>query len=492
MALEQFYSLLIAGKLPTNYRFVVIADSEMVWAKHAKGFAAQVAAHWAGPSNEGPVWYGNCQNNLKDTHPTRHTWFTMSQHLSDREYTGALLKLQDKCTNNGGFPTNMHFVDLPIYDVASLGRFLSWMSSLSMLCDDAGKQVGAFEQPLYIFWSIVIEGVGKINSSIEPMTANQYPWTTRMRYRKDGTLDDNAMPSIQAIRLSGIMWATLHFAEKHCENIPEAVYILFHADYKASNEPKHGAFSPSCCISTNSNLGNLSSHPPYCCAISRIPPQPYSTPQIKISRFPRTSAPLSSMTSTNQTINLCTSKLCEPENETVSTFAAEREKPNTQENISKAALLLTLQENRIKCNDPFMIIEDQDLPFYWPGHCDRCHLLATTSHEANMCCGGETAGWGCSPNVAKSIPKINSEEHFCANWKFDKTHYTYCANACSNNCLRYPDASVGFPMRLRPHLRYRLKSLPPGPQSTLARFATLIGNRPVKIMGDSLMQQFYE
>ena len=129
---------------------------------------------------------------------------------------------------------------------------------------------------------------------------------------------------------------------------------------------------------------------------------------------------------------------------------------------------------------------DDDLAFYWPGVCDRCHILARNSAEAVACCRGENSGWDCDEDADRGRRDLGSYNMECGAWAAHPRH----------QCSRHPNATGSnpfiLPMRLREHLRYRHRDLPPSRGSALDRFVDLVGARPVFFLGDSVMKQFVE
>ena len=268
IGLAMFYDLLKAGQLPWRYRFAIIPDSEIVWARPVQGFAQRVEHHW-GRDKGGPLFFGNCQVNLKPTHPTRHTWMLESQNLDAAAYAPALKRLTDRCKEIG-VPTNTHFIDLPIYDMQSIERYLSFLNSLSAMCDDeTNRTIAGFEHPLYINWLVGIESFGRLDSTIEPPDSNQYPWTTRMRYKKDGRIDDESnFPTLAKVQRAGLMWAPLHLIERgqNCRSIPDKVDILFHIDVQYRFVKGNEKYKAPCCKTDPLERHALAPHPPYCSA----------------------------------------------------------------------------------------------------------------------------------------------------------------------------------------------------------------------------------
>lgn len=269
--LAQFYDRYSSAgddSLPTRYRYIAIPDSEVVWGRNASGFAAAVARHGANP-----VFYGNCQTSATEKHQARNSWYTFSQNLKSDggdggEYTAALSKLQDRCRS--AFAVNTHFVELPIYDVARLPRYLTFLNGLRTVCNRDGSTLGAFEQPLYVNWLVALEGVGRVDSSVEPPSANQYAWLSRLRWKNDGALDAYD-PSMKLLQSTGVLWAPLHVVEvgKKCATLPPSVYILFHTDYSESRSRKKGFIHPPCC--NKQALSTLpSAPPPYCSAYDSL------------------------------------------------------------------------------------------------------------------------------------------------------------------------------------------------------------------------------
>ena len=95
------------------------------------------------------------------------------------------------------------------------------------------------------------------------MTANQYPWTTRMRYRRDGTLDDNAaFDSSSSIIRNYVGFPT--FREKHCENIPEQCIFSFTLTTKRATRQSTVLFHRLVVLVLIAT-SKLSAHPPLLC-----------------------------------------------------------------------------------------------------------------------------------------------------------------------------------------------------------------------------------
>ena len=150
----------------------------------------------------------------------------------------------------------------------------------------------------------------------------------------------------------------------------------------------------------------------------------------------------------------------------------------------------------------FVEVSDADLSFYWPGKCDRCHLLARTSVEAVACCSGESNGWDCRDFKKRKPAQSNHSENIqCAAWTADqkenKQRLKLRDHTVPNHqCSRYPNATDAtgekYSMRLRQHLRYRMDGLSPSAGSTLDRFVDLVGDRRVVFLGDSVLRQFRE
>ena len=261
--LAQFYDRIIDGALPTRYRYIVIPDSEIVWARNATGFAAAVARHGADP-----VWYGNCQTAVAEKHQVRNSWYTFAQNLRDGdEYAAALARLQDRCRS--AYPVNTHFVELPVYDAVRLPRYLAFLNTLTTVCNEDGTTCGAFEQPLYVDWVVAIDGHGRVDSSVESPSSNQYSWLSRMRWKSDGTLWAYD-PSMQLLKSTGVLWAPLHVIEtgSKCATLPPSVYILFNTDYSESRakRTKRTLLYPPCCDRARSWP-----FPPYCSAYRPTP-----------------------------------------------------------------------------------------------------------------------------------------------------------------------------------------------------------------------------
>ena len=144
----------------------------------------------------------------------------------------------------------------------------------------------------------------------------------------------------------------------------------------------------------------------------------------------------------------------------------------------------------------FVEVVGDDLRFYWPGVCDRCHILARNSTEAVACCRGENSGWDCDEDADRGRD-IGSHNMQCGGWNTHREPIEIIEGMRQWNthqCSRYPNATEpnSFPMRLRKHLRYRYRDLPPSRGSALDRFVDLVGARKVFFLGDSVLKQFVQ
>ena len=214
--LQKLHEMIMLGNVHP-YRFAVVADAELLWARSAVGFAAAVSQR-----ADAPHWHGTCH--LNDRVPAvSSTWQVFSQNMSKSDYLSAIAILQAGCTETRN-PLNTHFVDMPIYDMSRWQRYANFLDSLRTSCDSTTlKQLGAFEQPLYIYWSLVVERHGNL-TTIE-RTFSTYPWLERMR--------GHAYPGmIDLLDSSGVLWAPLQVlvsAPTTC-TVPKSVYLFFHTD----------------------------------------------------------------------------------------------------------------------------------------------------------------------------------------------------------------------------------------------------------------------
>ena len=214
--LQKLHEMIMLGNVHP-YRFAVVADAELLWARSAVGFAAAVSQR-----ADAPHWHGTCH--LNDRVPAvSSTWQVFSQNMSKSDYLSAIAILQAGCTETRN-PLNTHFVDMPIYDMSRWQRYANFLDSLRTSCDSTTlKQLEAFEQPLYIYWSLVVERHGNL-TTIE-RTFSTYPWLERMR--------GHAYPGmIDLLDSSGVLWAPLQVlvsAPTTC-TVPKSVYLFFHTD----------------------------------------------------------------------------------------------------------------------------------------------------------------------------------------------------------------------------------------------------------------------
>ena len=111
------------------------------------------------------------------------------------------------------------------------------------------------------------------------------------------------------------------------------------------------------------------------------------------------------------------------------------------------------------CIFKFVPIEPSELAWYWKGSEDRCRLLAEDDANASKCGKGETPSWD--------------------NGGIDR-HY----------CHRNADGGEHLiTMRQRPHLRRRLRRLPPKGTPMVEQLITALGDRKLFWLGDSIANQ---
>lgn len=228
-ALAQWY-----GSLPDRvpYRYALCLDAETLWARPAAGFAAAVAA-----SAARATWYANDKNSERHSVQTIEM---LRRCLDDATMDAVLQQLGG--TKRPDEPPNVHWVDVPVYDLATLPSFLAFVQEAATL----GQPARVFENELYIFWRVATH-----TGRVLPLAD-----LTHRRLSFGSWLEEGNFEVAQA---AGVLWMPAHFLSSSGCRVPPSVFLLFHADRRQMHMP--------CCVPTSQPAAAVA---PYCVLLQQV------------------------------------------------------------------------------------------------------------------------------------------------------------------------------------------------------------------------------